>query len=129
MISGKNETTQVHKEMKKVVITGGAGFIGTNMADRLARMGVDVLLFDNLSRAGSDKNLEWILHTHKGRVKFMHADIRDPNAIRTAITDASVIYHFAGQVAVTTSIEDPVGDFETNMHGTFLLLEAIRTYG
>ena len=91
-------------EKKPALITGGAGFIGTNVAHRLARSGERVILFDNLSRPGVVKNLEWL--RRMGR--------------------AGRIFHFAAQVAVTTSLDDPIGDFEINARGTLNLLEAVR---
>jgi CDP-paratose 2-epimerase len=111
---------------KPVVITGGAGFIGTNLADRLARDGHRVIVYDNLSRAGVERNIDWLKATHGNAVTFELADIRDPYVLREAVVQADRMFHFAAQVAVTTSLVDPVTDFEINARGTVNLLEAIR---
>jgi CDP-paratose 2-epimerase len=111
---------------KLVVITGGAGFIGTNLADRLVRQGHRVIVFDNLSRPGVEQNIEWLKATHGNSVAFELADIRDPYVLRDAVSHADRMFHFAAQVAVTTSLVDPVTDFEVNARGTINLLEAIR---
>lgn len=111
---------------KPVLITGGAGFIGTNLANRLLSEDQRVILFDNLSRPGVIKNLEWLRGEHSNRVQFIRGDIRDPDAVSAAVRAAGKVFHFAAQVAVTTSLDDPIGDFETNAHGTLNLLEAIR---
>jgi CDP-paratose 2-epimerase len=108
------------------LITGGAGFVATNVADRLLRMGRRVRLFDNLSRAGVEQNLRWIQARHGDRVEFVRGDVRDQAAIRRAICGVDQVFHFAAQVAVTTSLTDPFLDFEVNARGTLNLLEAIR---
>ena len=115
------------------LITGGAGFIATNVADRLLRDGWRVRLFDNLSRAGVQRNVEWLRDAHPGRdgsgapdVEFVLGDIRDADAVRKAVAGVDRVFHFAAQVAVTTSLADPMLDFETNARGTLNLLEAIR---
>jgi CDP-paratose 2-epimerase len=109
-----------------VLITGGAGFIATNVADRLLRQGYRVRLFDNLSRAGVEDNVQWLRAQHKGRVEFRFGDVRDSVAIRSALVDVRRVFHFAAQVAVTTSLVDPFLDFDVNARGTLNLLEAIR---
>jgi CDP-paratose 2-epimerase len=111
---------------RPVLITGGAGFVGTNLAHRLLAAGRPVLLFDNLSRAGVEQNLRWLRATHGARLQIETADIRDPGAVRRAVERASAVFHFAAQVAVTTSLTDPTADFEINARGTLNLLEAIR---
>ncbi len=108
------------------LITGGAGFVATNVADRLLRMGRRVRLFDNLSRAGVEQNLRWIQARHGDRVEFVRGDVRDEAAIRRAIRGVDQVFHFAAQVAVTTSLTDPFLDFEVNARGTLNLLEAMR---
>jgi CDP-paratose 2-epimerase len=110
-----------------VLITGGAGFIGCNLADRLATEGHDVLILDSLSRPGVERNLAWLKRRHTRRVAAIIADIRDTAAIAQASKDAQAVFHFAAQVAVTTSLVDPYEDFETNAGGTLLLLEALRS--
>jgi CDP-paratose 2-epimerase len=110
-----------------VFITGGAGFIGANLADHHLRRGDRVILYDNLSRRGSDCNLEWLQLRHGERLDFRLGDIRDFDALRAAMPeDSARVYHMAGQVAVTTSILDPRQDFEINALGTFNVLEAVR---
>ena len=108
------------------LITGGAGFVATNVADRLLRMGRRVRLFDNLSRAGVEQNVRWIQARHGDRVEFVRADIRDEAAVRRAVRGVDRVFHFAAQVAVTTSLTEPFLDFEVNARGTLNLLEAIR---
>ena len=109
-----------------VLITGGAGFVGCNVADRLLRDGREVVVFDNLSRAGVERNLAWLRATHGDRVRAVVADVRDADAVRQAARDASAVFHFAAQVAVTTSLTDPIDDFEVNARGTLNVLEALR---
>ncbi|HYG21555.1 MAG TPA: NAD-dependent epimerase/dehydratase family protein [Verrucomicrobiae bacterium] len=112
---------------RPALITGGAGFIGTNLAARLLSGGKPVILFDNLSRAGVEQNLAWLQATYGTLVQFQHGDIRNREAVRRAVSDAGQVFHFAAQVAVTTSLEDPIDDFEINALGTLNLLEAIRS--
>jgi CDP-paratose 2-epimerase len=109
-----------------VLITGGAGFIATNVADRLLRQGCRVRLFDNLSREGVEENVQWLRAEHRGRVEFRFGDVRDSTAIRNALIGVGRVFHFAAQVAVTTSLVDPFLDFDVNARGTLNLLEAIR---
>jgi CDP-paratose 2-epimerase len=111
---------------KPVLITGGAGFIGTNVADRFLRQGQRVILYDNLSRSGVERNVEWLRRTHGDLVQLEQADIRDAAAIKRAVAGCSRVFHFAAQVAVTASLTDPIFDFEVNARGTLNLLEAIR---
>jgi CDP-paratose 2-epimerase len=109
-----------------VLITGGAGFIGANLANHLLCAGEEVLIYDNLSRAGVERNWQW-LHTHHGnRVHLEIADTRNPKTLRHAVRNAKAIFHFAAQVAVTTSLDDPAFDFEVNALGTLNLLHAWR---
>jgi CDP-paratose 2-epimerase len=112
-----------------ILITGGAGFIGCNLADRLASEGHDVLVFDALARDGVDRNLAWLKARHADRVKAVIADIRDADAVAKATRDAAVVFHLAAQVAVTTSLVDPMADFDINVRGSLNLLEALRTRG
>jgi CDP-paratose 2-epimerase len=111
---------------RPTLITGGVGFIGTNLAHRILSTHKPVLLFDNLSRPGVEKNLAWLQATHGDLVQFVHGDIRDAAALRKIARRASQVFHFAAQVAVTTSLDDPIGDFEINACGTLNLLEALR---
>jgi CDP-paratose 2-epimerase len=112
-----------------VLITGGAGFIGSNLADRLAGDGYRVRIYDALSRPGVERNLEWLRSNHGERIEFVHADVRDHAALAAAAADVQAVFHFAAQVAVTTSMIDPQEDFDINIGGTFALLEALRKRG
>jgi CDP-paratose 2-epimerase len=109
-----------------VLITGGAGFVATNLADRLLRDGARVRLFDNLSRAGVEQNVTWLRAQHGEAVELLVGDIRDTAAVAAAVAGVQRVFHFAAQVAVTTSLTDPFLDFEVNARGTLNLLEAIR---
>jgi CDP-paratose 2-epimerase len=109
-----------------VVITGGAGFIGTNLADRLLNSGEEVLLFDNLARDGVEQNLRWLQARHGNRLRLSRRDIRDRAAVVAAVKGASCVFHLAAQVAVTTSLQNPLLDFEVNAIGTLNVLEALR---
>jgi CDP-paratose 2-epimerase len=110
----------------RALVTGGLGFIGCNVANRLLREGHDVILFDNAHRAGVMKNLDWLRENHAGRVNWVNADVRDAAAVRKAANGVSAIFHLAGQVAVTTSVENPQQDFAINAQGTLNVLEAAR---
>lgn len=109
-----------------VLITGGAGFIGTNLADRMMRDGRHVLVFDDLSRPGVRNNLEWLTQQHGQRLRVMRGDVRDFEAVREAVAQAEEVFHLAAQVAVTTSLKNPREDFEINARGTLNVLEACR---
>jgi CDP-paratose 2-epimerase len=108
------------------LITGGCGFVGTNLAHRLLSDGKRVCVFDNLSRAGVQRNLDWLRSMHGDRLIVKIADTRDTAAVRDAVRRASHVYHFAAQVAVTTSLDDPISDFEINARSAINILEAIR---
>ncbi len=114
----------------RVLITGGAGFIGSNAVHRLLQRGAQVTIYDNLSRRGSNSNLEW-LRTQHGQNGFtlLHADVRDAARLAAAAQGMDVIIHYAGQVAVTTSVQNPRDDFENNALGPFNALEAARLSG
>jgi CDP-paratose 2-epimerase len=111
---------------RPVLVTGGAGFIGSNLADRLARDGHDVLVFDALVRPGVARNLDWLKARHPRRITALVADIRDQSALRDAAMRCSSVFHLAAQVAVTTSLVEPMDDFDVNVRGTMHLLEALR---
>ena len=111
----------------RIFITGGAGFVGANVADRHLELGDDVVIFDNLSRNGTSGNVEWLQERYGERLGVVHGDVRDFGALRDALPpDADRVYHMAAQVAVTTSVREPRDDFEINALGTFNLLEAVR---
>ncbi len=112
-----------------VLVTGGAGFIGSNLADRLASDGHDVIVLDALSRPGVERNLAWLKSRHGARIKSVVADIRDEQAVSEACADAKAVFHMAAQVAVTTSLVDPMDDFGINIRGTLNVLEALRRRG
>jgi CDP-paratose 2-epimerase len=109
-----------------VLVFGGAGFVGTNLVSRLAERGARVRVFDNLSRAGVERNAAWLAHTYRDEVELVEADIRDASAVEHAMSDAVAVFHLAAQVAVTTSLVDPHTDFAINLQGTFNVLEALR---
>lgn len=111
---------------RPVLITGGAGFVGTNLAHRLLSGGEAVLIYDNFSRPGVERNLAWLKSRHGHRLEFERGDIRDAAAVRAAARRAGAVFHLAAQVAVTTSLTDPTEDFEINARGTLNLLEALR---
>lgn len=110
----------------RALVTGGAGFIGCNLADRLAGEGLDVIVFDALARPGVERNLAWLQAGHGGRIVAVTADTRDGRAVAEMAREADVIFHLAAQVAVTTSLTDPREDFEINIGGTLNVLEAAR---
>ena len=124
---------QQHEEKRvKIIVTGGAGFIGSNAASRYLKRGDDVVVIDDLSRPGVDRNLAWLeAQTKEGRGKltFLKIDIRKADDIERAFqkhADAGAVIHLAGQVAVTTSVIDPRTDFEINALGTLNVLEGAR---
>jgi CDP-paratose 2-epimerase len=112
--------------MSTVLITGGSGFIGTNLAHRLLGLGHTVCIFDNLSRQHVVRNLSWLTSTTSERLHAEIADIRDRAALRRVVKRADHVFHLAAQVAVTSSVEDPKTDFDINVGGTLQLLEEIR---
>jgi CDP-paratose 2-epimerase len=113
-----------------IVVTGGAGFIGSNYARRLIGRRQQVTLIDNLSRPGSEINLELLRRDFgQGSFNFHQADIRSGELMNQLLSSADAIVHLAGQVAVTSSVVDPVADFEINARGTLNILEAARRSG
>ncbi len=113
--------------MDKIVITGGAGFIGINLAADLARRGSNrVILYDNLSRKGVEQNLKWFRAQSFPRADFIKGDIRDFSKLKRTLKDARQVFHLAAQVAVTTSVHEPIEDFEINARGALNVLEACR---
>jgi CDP-paratose 2-epimerase len=110
----------------KVLITGGCGFLGSNLASHAISRGDDLMVFDNLSRKGAAANLEWL--SRKGVFKFCHGDVRNESDMNAVVSEfrPEGIFHVAGQVAMTTSIARPRLDFEVNALGTLNLLEAVR---
>jgi CDP-paratose 2-epimerase len=111
-----------------VLITGGSGFIGCHIADALASDGAAVLILDNMSRRGAEEHTQWLRQRHGDRIAIETADVRDGEAVSQAVKRASAVLHLAAQVAVTTSLEGPIEDFEINARGTLNVLEAVRLH-
>jgi CDP-paratose 2-epimerase len=111
---------------RPILITGGAGFIGSNLADRLAGQGHPIIIYDALSRPGVERNLEWLRERHGKRITAIIGDIRDEDEVVRAVSGVKALFHFAAQVAVTTSMDDPREDFDINVRGTINLLDAVR---
>jgi CDP-paratose 2-epimerase len=116
----------IYPRLRPVLITGGAGFIGTNLAHRLLASGASVLILDNLSRLGVERHVRELCRMYGSRVQVHVADVRNPYVVRDLVQQARQVFHFAAQVAVTTSLADPLEDFEINLRGTLNLLEALR---
>ncbi len=112
----------------KLLINGGCGFLGSNLASYGIENGYDVTVFDNLSRLGSSQNLEWL--KTRGKLNFIHGDTRNKNDLEMVIKEGQfdAVFHLAGQVAMTTSIENPYKDFQVNAVGALNLLDSIRQY-
>lgn len=110
----------------KILITGGCGFLGSNLAAEALKRKDELFVFDNLSRSGSVDNLGWL--KTQGNFNFFHGDIRNANDVKWVIKEVKpdAVFHLAGQVAMTTSIEKPSFDFEINVVGTHNILEAVR---
>jgi CDP-paratose 2-epimerase len=109
-----------------VVVTGGAGFIGINLADRLLASGEKVRIFDNLSRPGVEDNLHWLRTRHGDSLQHIDGDVRAAAEVEAAVDGSSFVFHLAAQVAVTTSLRQPLEDHGINVIGTLNVLEAIR---
>lgn len=126
-------TNGVHRKERvdepHVLITGGIGFVGTNLAGRLLREGHRVTIIDNMARAGVVWNAAHLLGQYGNRVKIMAVDVRDRGVLRDALRRASAVVHLAAQVAVTSSLDDPAADLDVNIGGTFSLLEELRALG
>jgi CDP-paratose 2-epimerase len=112
----------------KYLITGGCGFVGSNVAAEVLKRGEELFVFDNLFRFGSAANLEWL--KKQGSFKYYPLDIRNNNDVETVIKEVKpdYVFHLSGQVAMTTSIANPRLDFEVNAMGTYNLLDAVRKY-
>jgi len=114
---------------RPILVTGGAGFIGCNIADRLADGGHEVIVYDALSRPGVETNLAWLQERHGSKIVPIVADVRDEDSLARAAREAKAVFHMAAQVAVTTSLVDPREDFDINIRGTLHLLDAVRLAG
>lgn len=112
-----------------ILVTGGAGFIGSNLADRLAGQGHTVRIFDALARPGVEANLDWLQRRHGAQIVPIVADVRDRPAVVEAVHSVQAVFHMAAQVAVTTSLDEPELDFDVNLRGTINVLEAVRRGG
>ncbi|RYB07790.1 NAD-dependent epimerase/dehydratase family protein [Lichenibacterium ramalinae] len=110
----------------RILVTGGAGFIGSNLSDRLLGLGHRVTVYDALSRPGVARNLDWLKARHGDALDVVVADVRDGAALAAAAAEAEAVFHLAAQVAVTTSMVDPLADFEINVRATVTLLDALR---
>lgn len=117
---------QFNSDKKYILITGGAGFIGTNLAHRLLGEGKKVMIYDSLARAGVEQNLQWLKNKYGDQLIVQIADIREERILQQCVKNAEAVFHFSAQVAVTTSITNPLHDFQVNLQGTFNVLEAIR---
>ncbi len=114
--------------MKRALVTGGLGFIGSNLARRLLSTGWSVTVFDNFSRVGTEANLQWLSESSNAdRLTVIRGDVQDSASVAKVACNVGAIFHLAGQVAATKSIADPRLDFETNVLGTFNILEAARS--
>ena len=116
----------IEPEMRYSLITGGAGFIGTNLAKRLLEEGKTVMIYDSLIRDGVEQNLQWLQDNYPEKLIVQIADINESWLLKKCVNQATEVYHFCAQVAVTSSVENPQHDFEINLKGSFGLLEAIR---
>jgi len=118
----------VEDKRMKLLVNGGCGFLGSNLASYGIEMGYDVTVFDNLSRLGALQNLEWLRNL--GNVEFIHGDTRVKSDVEAVIKEGQydAVFHLAGQVAMSISIANPYKDFETNVMGTLNVLDSIRKY-
>jgi CDP-paratose 2-epimerase len=114
---------------RPILITGGAGFIGCNIADRLAAEGHEIRVYDALARPGVERNLAWLKQRHGSKITSIIGDVRDEDELVRAAADVKAVFHMAAQVAVTTSLADPREDFEINVKGTINVLDAVRVRG
>ena len=125
---GRSEARRTRPPERRVLITGGAGFLGVNAAFHLIKEGWAVTLLDTLSRPGTERNLKSILTRYRNRATFVKEDVRNAAALAENVKGQDAILHLAAQVAVTTSLIDPNTDFEVNARGTFNVLEAVRLH-
>jgi len=113
---------------RRILVTGGAGFLGVNATVHLIADGWHATVLDNLSRPGTERNLKWLLTQHPQQTTFVKEDVRNARALEEHVRNQDAILHLAGQVAVTTSLVDPGADFDVNARGTLNLLEAARLH-
>jgi CDP-paratose 2-epimerase len=124
----KNGNGSRRADARPILVTGGSGFVGCNIADALATRGDSVLVFDSLARDGVRDNARWLKSRHGSHIEICTADIRDTDAVVAAVSRSSAVLHLAGQVAVTCSLDEPVDDFEVNARGTLNVLESVRLH-
>lgn len=124
----KNDDKTNEGDAMKLLINGGCGFLGSNLASYAIKNGFDITIFDNMSRLGSDRNREWL--NSVGNYTFVHGDTRNRNDVENIIREGQfdAVFHLAGQVTMTKSISNPYKDFETNALGTLNVLDSIRKY-
>jgi len=120
--------TSMTRDNLPVLITGGCGFIGCNLADRLAMRGDRVAILDSHVRAGVKENAQWLKSRHGDRITIVTGDVRDPIPVIELVREAKAVLHLAAQVAVTSSLDNPIDDFEINARGTLNVLEAVRLH-
>lgn len=111
-----------------ILITGGAGFLGTNIASALAQRHEQIVVLDNLAREHVEQNVAWLTRQYPEFVHLQIGDVRDADVVEAAVSGAKAVIHLAGQVAATASVLDPVTDFEANARGTLNVLEAVRQH-
>jgi CDP-paratose 2-epimerase len=127
-VEARTARTPEARAGRRVLITGGAGFLGVNAAVDLISAGWHATVLDNLSRPGTERNLKWLITRHPTRTTFIKEDVRNASGLADHVKNQDAILHLAGQVAVTTSLVDPVTDFDVNARGTLNLLEAARLH-
>jgi CDP-paratose 2-epimerase len=124
--NGRRPRRSPARQRRATLVTGGAGFVGTNLASALLAQGEHVRVLDTLARPGVVQNLQWLRETYGDRFGFVRADVRDRSGLRDAVQGVDAVFHFAAQVAVTTSVDDPISDFDVNLGGTVALLDELR---
>ncbi|MGB7784929.1 MAG: GDP-mannose 4,6-dehydratase [Salinimicrobium sp.] len=121
-----NKRYKIEEEEKYTLITGGAGFIGTNLASRFLSEGKRVMIYDSLFRDGVEENLKWMQEEYGDKLIIQISNINETRILQQCVNNAEAVFHLCAQVAVTSSVENPTHDFNVNLNGTFHLLEAIR---
>ena len=117
--SSKSNGEHSSNSTNRILVTGGCGFIGSNLAAYYLEKGWEVVVYDNLSRHGSEVNAAWLADQGDGRFELVHADVRDMRTLLEAMQAVDVVAHLAAQVAVTTSVDNPLDDFLVNALGGF----------
>jgi CDP-paratose 2-epimerase len=124
----RTKTRSGGRRTRRILITGGAGFLGVNAALHMVTEGWHTTLLDNLSRPGTERNLKWLSSQHPNHTTFIREDVRNASSLADHVKNQDAILHLAAQVAVTTSLTDPNTDFEVNARGTLNVLEAVRLH-